>query len=54
MAKKVEDKASQFKHYKKWITEEGYTFVAENKEDAELYLKINAKHIGKIKEVKSV
>ena len=28
----------QFDHYKKWTTDEGYSFVAESKEDAILYL----------------
>ena len=27
-------KKGQFDHYKKWTTDEGYTFVAETKEDA--------------------
>ncbi len=35
----------QFDHYKKWTTDEGYTFVAETKEDALEYL-------GKLREVK--
>ena len=26
-------KKGQFDHYKKWTTDEGYTFVAETKED---------------------
>ena len=32
----------QFDHYKKWTTDEGYTFIAETKEDALEYLK----HMG--------
>ena len=27
-------KKGQFDHYKKWTTDEGYTFIAETKEDA--------------------
>lgn len=41
----------QFDHYKKWTTDEGYTFLAENKEDAEKYLKVTGGHLGKLKEV---
>ena len=48
MAKK---KTGQFDHYKKWKTDEGYTFLAENKEDAKLYLKKTGLHLGKIEEV---
>ena len=54
MAKNSVSKVGQFDDYKKWTSDKGYTFLAKDKEDAELYLKINAKHIGKIKEVKSV
>ena len=48
MAKK---KTGQFAHYKKWKTDEGFTFLAENKEDAKLYLKKTGLHLGKIEEV---
>jgi len=49
MAKK---KKGQFDHYKKWTTDEGYTFLAENKEDAKLYLKhMGHTDLGKLKEV---
>ena len=41
----------QFDHYKKWITDEGYVFLAENKEDAKLYLKKTVLHLGNLKEV---
>ena len=41
----------QFDHYKKWTTDEGYTFLAENKEDAILYLKHTSQELGKLKEV---
>ena len=45
----------QFSHYKKWTTDEGYTFVAETKEDALDYL-IHMKHsnLGKLREVKNL
>ena len=33
------DLTSQFDHYKRWTTDEGYTFVAETKEDALDYLR---------------
>jgi|TARA_R110000824_G_scaffold278459_1_gene466642 hypothetical protein len=49
MSKKVK---GQFDHYKKWTTDEGYTFLAENKEDAEAYLKVTGSgSLGKLKEV---
>ena len=43
----------QFDHYKRWTTDEGYTFVAETKEDGIEYLK-HMKHanLGKLREVK--
>jgi hypothetical protein len=43
----------QFNHYKKWTTDEGYTFVAETKEDAELYVQRVGGNLDKIKEVVS-
>tara|TARA_B100001250_G_scaffold409774_1_gene434801 strand:- start:991 stop:1137 length:147 start_codon:yes stop_codon:yes gene_type:complete len=43
-------KKSQFSTYKKWKSDEGYTFMARDKEDAKLYLKkIGSK--GKLTEV---
>ena len=48
MAKK---KIGQFDHYKKWKTDQGYTFLAENKEDAKKYLKVTGGHLGKLEEV---
>ena len=56
MAKKSVSKAGQFDHYKKWTTDEGYTFVAKDKKDAEAYLTMMS-HLGslpKLKEVKDV
>ena len=54
MSKKDKKKKGQFDHYKKWTTDEGYTFLAETKEDAILYLK-HMKHsnLGLLKEVVS-
>ena len=54
MAKKVVKKVGQFDHYKKWTTDEGYTFLAENKKDAILYLKHTSQELGKLKDVKNV
>jgi hypothetical protein len=48
MAKK---KTGQFDHYKKWKTDLGYTFLAENKKDAKKYLKVIGEHLGKLEEV---
>tara|TARA_Y100001937_G_scaffold2682_1_gene3429 strand:- start:45056 stop:45217 length:162 start_codon:yes stop_codon:yes gene_type:complete len=45
-------KKGQFDHYKKWTTDEGYTFVAETKKDAIEYLKhIDYSNLGKLREV---
>ena len=41
----------QFNHYKKWTTDEGYTFLAENIEDAKSYVKVTGGDLNKIKEV---
>ena len=42
----------QFNHYKKWTTDEGYTFMAKNKEDALEYLKhMEHADLGSLKEV---
>ena len=52
MAKKSKKKVGQFDHYKKWTTDEGYTFFAETKEDAVLYLKrMEHANLGSLKEV---
>ena len=42
---------SQFGHYKKWTTDAGYTFLAENIEDAKSYVKVTGGDLDKIKEV---
>ena len=55
MSKKDKKKKGQFDHYKKWTTDEGYTFLAETKEDALLYLKhMEHAELGKLREVKDV
>tara|TARA_B100001113_G_scaffold151445_1_gene124150 strand:- start:286 stop:450 length:165 start_codon:yes stop_codon:yes gene_type:complete len=42
----------QFSHYKKWTTDEGYTFIAETKEDAVDYLKhMDHAKLGKLREI---
>ena len=46
-------KKGQFDHYKKWTTDEGYTFVAETKEDALEYLRhMEHANLGKLREAK--
>ena len=47
-------KVGQFEDYKKWTTDQGYTFFAKDKADAELYVQKNGGHLGKLKEVKDV
>jgi len=42
---------SQFGHYKKWTTDAGYTFLAENIEDAKSYVEVTGGDLNKIKEV---
>ena len=41
----------QFDHYKKWTTDEGYTFLAQDKEDAIKYIEVTGQHLGALKEV---
>ena len=43
----------QFDHYKKWTSDEGYTFMAENKTDAENYLKM-MDNLGSLKKLRIV
>ena len=46
-------KKGQFDHYKRWTTDEGYTFVAETREDALEYLKLmDHDNLGLFREVK--
>ena len=52
MPKAKKKSKGQFDHYKKWTTNEGYTFVAETKKDAEDYLQhMGHTDLGKLKEV---
>ena len=55
MPKKNNKKVGQFDHYKKWTTDEGYTFRAETLEDAIEYLKhMEHSNLGLLEEVKDV
>ena len=48
----MKKKKGQFDHYKKWTTDEGYSFVAETKQDALDYLKhLGHANLGKLREV---
>tara|TARA_B100000519_G_C13809888_1_gene235250 strand:+ start:155 stop:319 length:165 start_codon:yes stop_codon:yes gene_type:complete len=47
-------KVGQFEHYKKWTTDQGYTFLAKDKEDAELYVQKTGGNLGKVREVTNV
>ena len=51
MSKKVQKKKGQFGHYKRWTTDQGYTFLAETRDDAILYLKKTNQDLGKLVEV---
>ena len=42
----------QFDHYKKWTTNQGYTFLAKDKEDALDYLSKMSADIGDVKSLK--
>ena len=46
MSKKSKKKVGQFDHYKKWTTNQGYTFLAKSKEDALDYLNKMPSHMG--------
>ena len=46
-------KVGQWVDYKSWTTDEGFTFLAKDKQDAELYVQKVGGHLGKIKEVVS-
>ena len=41
----------QFDHYKKWTTNEGYTFFARDLADAIKYIEVTCQHLGALKEV---
>ena len=46
--------SGQWKGYKKWTTNEGYTFLAKDKEDAIMYLKhMEHANLGLLEEVVS-
>jgi len=52
MSKPRNKSKGPFNHYKKWTTGEGYTFLAETKEDALEYLKhMEHTNLGSLKEV---
>ena len=44
----------QFENYKKWTTDQGYTFFAKDKADAELYVQKTSGDLGKVREVTNV
>ena len=54
MSKKLKKKVGQFDHYKKWTTNQGYTFLAKDKEDALDYLTKMPSHLGDVKALKEV
>ena len=47
----VKKKVGQFDHYKKWTTDEGYSFLAKDLADAIKYLEVTGQHLGTLKEV---
>jgi len=47
-------KVGQFEDYKKWTTDQGYTFFAKDKVDAELYVQKTGGDLGKVREVTNV
>ncbi len=52
--KKRKGQLGHFDHYKKWTTDEGYTFLAQDKEDAIEYLKhMGHTNLGSLREVVS-
>ena len=46
-------KVGQFDHYKKWTTDQGYTFLAKDLADAIKYIEMTGQHLGALKEVAS-
>ena len=44
----------QFSNYKKWVTSEGFTFLAKDKASALEYLKKMPKHMGDAKTLREV
>jgi hypothetical protein len=51
---KTKKKVDQFNHYKRWTTDQGYTFLAENLADAIKYIEKIGAHLGTLKEVKTL
>jgi cold shock CspA family protein len=52
--KRTKMENSQFSHYKKWTTDEGYTFLAENKKDAKLYISKTHINMGDVKTLREL
>jgi hypothetical protein len=48
---KSKKQSGQFDHYKRWTTDQGYTFLAENLADAIQYIEKTGQHLGTLKEV---
>ena len=51
---KTKKTKGQFDHYKRWTTDEGYTFIAESKEDALDYLTKMPSHMGDVDKLTEV
>ena len=51
---KAKKKAGQFDNYKKWSTNEGYTFFAKDKEDAKLFIEKIGLDLGNLQEVETL
>ena len=54
MSKKSKKKVGHFDHYKKWTTNQGYTFLAKSKEDALDYLTKMPSHISDVDKLTEV
>jgi len=44
-------KVGQFDHYKKWKTDQGYTFLAKDEADAKLYLIKTGGQLGSLEKI---
>ena len=51
---KSKKQSGQFDHYKRWTTDQGYTFLAENLADAIKYIEKIGVHLGTLKEVEAL
>jgi hypothetical protein len=51
---KTKKKVGQFAHYKRWTTDQGYTFFAKDKKDAKLYIEKAGLPLGSLQEVKAL